>query len=496
MINTADDGVTLSRQAEASARRTTLAGTAMIVAIGLASAELALVAGLALVGAGHEAAVPGATSWLVALGFGAAFVLLLRETRGYRFALVRQPELVLPQLFGTGIVCVAAGMAIIGQLSQLPMPDIAPTLLVLGTFCLAAAGIRFALAMSIQLLEKRGGLRQAVAVIVLDSQVAAVGGDRLRQKLEAERHHRCALTFIPADSAQPGWCEATVDAARWAEDIVVLAALDATPPNAAPPDATLGAAAPPDSAPGAVSGSAVAQLLETLEIVPVPVGLAIGHAAAPAGFAMRRVHAAPLGPIDRLAKRTSDIVLASLALLFLAPLLLLLALLVKLDSPGPVLFRQTRRGYNNRTFAALKFRSLRHEMADPLANRLVTRDDPRVTRIGAFLRRSSMDELPQLLNVLKGDMSLVGPRPHPLNAKAGGRLYEDVVERFQRRYRVRPGITGWAQVNGLRGNTETEQDLLERVLLDLAYIRHWSLWLDLWILLKTPLATLKGENAC
>src|SRR5262249_46323562 len=152
-----------------------------------------------------------------------------------------------------------------------------------------------------------------------------------------------------------------------------------------------------------------------------------------------------------------------------APLLLAIGLLIKLDSPGPVFFRQKRTGFNNNTFDVLKFRTMHHHMSDPLADRLTQRNDARITPLGKFLRRASLDELPQLLNVLRGDMSLVGPRPHALHAKAADRLYGDAVEGYARRHRVKPGITGWAQVNGWRGETRTVEQIAQRVAHDLHY---------------------------
>ncbi len=194
-------------------------------------------------------------------------------------------------------------------------------------------------------------------------------------------------------------------------------------------------------------------------------------------------------------KRLSDLMLASIAIILLAPLLALVALLVKLDSPGPVLFRQKRHGFNHNLFDIYKFRSMRAETTDHTAEKLVTKDDVRVTKLGRFLRRSSIDELPQLWNVLKGDMSLVGPRPHALSAKAEDQLYDVAVAEYAERHRVKPGITGWAQVNGWRGETDTVEKIQKRVEHDLYYIEHWSLWLDGWILILTVVKILTGKNA-
>ena len=174
--------------------------------------------------------------------------------------------------------------------------------------------------------------------------------------------------------------------------------------------------------------------------------------------------------------------------------MLLIALAIKLDSPGPVLFRQKRRGAKDRPFDLLKFRSMYVDQSDPLGRQLTRAGDPRVTRVGRFLRRTSLDELPQLINVLRGEMSLVGPRPHPLSAKAGGIPYRETVENYLVRQRVKPGITGWAQVNGWRGPTDTVEQLRQRVAHDLYYVENWSLNLDLIILLRTVAALLKPPS--
>lgn len=186
------------------------------------------------------------------------------------------------------------------------------------------------------------------------------------------------------------------------------------------------------------------------------------------------------------AKRLLDLLVGGVALLASLPIWLLAALAIKLDSPGPVLFRQQRIGFNGRPFQIVKFRTL-SVLEDGESVIQVTRDDPRVTRIGHLLRRSSLDELPQLLNVLAGDMSLVGPRPHAV-------LHDDYygarIANYAHRRRVRPGITGWAQVKGVRGATPTLADMQERADLDAWYVDHQSLKLDLLILLLTPMEIL------
>ena len=196
-----------------------------------------------------------------------------------------------------------------------------------------------------------------------------------------------------------------------------------------------------------------------------------------------------------LLKSALDRSLALVVTLLLAPLLLILALLIKLDSRGPVFFVQERYGFNNNVIRVIKFRTMYVERADPSGARHTVRGDRRITRVGRRLRAHSLDELPQLFNVLRGEMSLVGPRPHALAMKAGERLYHEVVDDYFARHRVKPGITGWAQVNGLRGEITSLEAARRRVDYDLHYIDHWSLWLDLKILLISLKVMFVTENA-
>jgi lipopolysaccharide/colanic/teichoic acid biosynthesis glycosyltransferase len=175
--------------------------------------------------------------------------------------------------------------------------------------------------------------------------------------------------------------------------------------------------------------------------------------------------------------------------------MLLIALAVKIDSPGPVLFRQRRTGFNDRSFYVFKFRTMYADATDHEASRQVLAGDPRVTRVGRFLRRTSLDELPQLLNVLRGEMSFVGPRPHAPGTLAGNRRFDEVVANYAARHRVKPGLTGLAQVRGYRGPTPTERQILLRVESDLEYIGRWSLWLDFLIILRTLLVVVRMRNA-
>jgi Undecaprenyl-phosphate glucose phosphotransferase len=203
----------------------------------------------------------------------------------------------------------------------------------------------------------------------------------------------------------------------------------------------------------------------------------------------------PIADWDYVLKWTFDKIVASLALLTLSPVMALVALAVKSYSPGPVFFRQKRHGFNNELINVYKFRSMYTDKSDSDATKLVTKGDDRVTKVGRFIRKTSLDELPQLLNVLKGELSLVGPRPHALQAKAANSLYADVADGYFARHRVKPGITGWAQINGWRGETDTHEKLQHRVEHDLYYIENWSVLLDIYILAMTPLALMKSDNA-
>ena len=199
----------------------------------------------------------------------------------------------------------------------------------------------------------------------------------------------------------------------------------------------------------------------------------------------------PFYGINGLVKRASDIVLALAILLLISPLMLAIAIGVKRSSPGPILFRQRRYGLDGREIVVYKFRSMK-VLEDGNVIRQATRDDDRVTPFGAYLRRTSLDELPQFINVLQGRMSVVGPRPH---AVAHNEMYRKLIKGYMIRHKVRPGITGWAQVNGLRGETETLDKMKERIEYDLEYLRNWSLLLDLQIVVRTVFVVLRKQNA-
>lgn len=203
----------------------------------------------------------------------------------------------------------------------------------------------------------------------------------------------------------------------------------------------------------------------------------------------------PLSDWSSAVKAVFDRVVAALALIALSPLMLLVALAVKLESKGPVFFRQPRHGFNNELIGVLKFRSMYTDLTDQHGAKQVTKGDPRVTRVGRIIRKTSVDELPQLINVLRGELSLVGPRPHATQSKAANKLYQEVVDGYYARHRMKPGITGWAQINGWRGETDTVEKIERRVEHDLYYIEHWSLPFDLYILAMTPLSLFNTRNA-
>jgi Undecaprenyl-phosphate glucose phosphotransferase len=203
----------------------------------------------------------------------------------------------------------------------------------------------------------------------------------------------------------------------------------------------------------------------------------------------------PQSEFDWLVKRSFDFSVSLLLLLALSPVLALTTLAIRLDSRGPILFRQPRLGLNNREFNVLKFRSMYVEQSDLAAKEQTKRDDPRVTRVGAWIRKCSIDELPQLFNVLAGDMSLVGPRPHALGMQVKNRLCDEIVREYAVRHRMRPGITGWAQVHGLRGAVEEPAVLEARVDHDIYYIDNWSFQFDLQILMMTTVELVRPRNA-
>lgn len=244
----------------------------------------------------------------------------------------------------------------------------------------------------------------------------------------------------------------------------------------------------------------IAEAVEAFAVLPVAVHLDIsglkqryGDLALQqiGGMSALALDKAPLSPAENFVKRAFDLGVSGFGLLLILPVLLLIAVAIRLDSPGPVFYRQRRRGYNQREFTILKFRSM-SVASESGGFRQATQHDPRITRVGLWLRRTNLDELPQLINVLRGEMSIVGPRPHAVDHDL---QFEDRIRRYPRRLNVRPGITGWAQINGLRGETDTDDKMARRVEHDLYYIDNWSLWLDMFIVFATVVSPKSYRNA-
>lgn len=238
----------------------------------------------------------------------------------------------------------------------------------------------------------------------------------------------------------------------------------------------------------------VRELTARLQTLPTDVSLIVDpQNQSERDEALEKLARSPLAPVAApssaerraFAKRLQDLAVGSLALVLAAPVLALCALAVRLDSPGPIFFRQRRHGFNHEEFLVWKFRSMRTEAADATASRQVTAGDDRVTRVGRILRSTSLDELPQLLNVLKGEMSLVGPRPHAIGMKTGAVESAALVADYAHRHRIKPGMTGWAAIHGSRGPLDSAEDVRRRVQLDVDYIERQSFWLDLWIMIVT-----------
>jgi len=247
----------------------------------------------------------------------------------------------------------------------------------------------------------------------------------------------------------------------------------------------------------------VREITSRLAVLPNPVTLVFDRpGSTDRAAAITRLADSPLAELRHVeperrafAKRVQDLLLAVPILLVLIPVLALIALAVRLDSAGPVFFRQSRHGFNNEEIVVWKFRTMRQEAADAKAERQVTANDDRVTAVGRVLRKTSLDELPQLLNVLSGEMSLVGPRPHAMGMMTGDVQSEKLIAEYAHRHRIKPGMTGWAAIHGSRGPMHTPAEVIQRVELDIEYIDHHSFWLDLWIMLLTVPSVLGDRSS-
>jgi Undecaprenyl-phosphate glucose phosphotransferase len=438
------------------------------------------------------AAAPDLT-WVVLSA--AMFASFLLYDKGFGALAVRAGHADLVRSHGVRLLRLCAVLLALGAASQ-TLADLAPVWVAtsVATTALLSALTRVAMVRYLRRLALRGALREAVAVVG-----AGPVADRFVQALLESQPHGTELLGIFDDdattSAPPapglagdvaghvtGNVAALIELARSRRiDWIVLT----SPLTQAP---------------------SMHVLLQRLRALGVPIGLCPQHVGLTvprqtldpwaSTLALGLLADRPIKRGDAVIKRASDFLIGGVVTLLLLPLLALIALAIRLDSPGPILFKQRRHALNNDEFDIYKFRTMRWQpRADNAGLQQTLRQDPRVTRVGRFLRAASLDELPQLFNVLRGHMSLVGPRPHALDMRTEGRLGCELAEAYPHRHQVKPGITGWAQVNGARGATERAEQLQRRLDLDLHYIAHWSFWLDLRILALTPRAVFKKTNA-
>jgi exopolysaccharide biosynthesis polyprenyl glycosylphosphotransferase len=401
--------------------------------------------------------------------------LVLREPRLAEGRQFRRPRAMYPVLCQRGGAALAILLAV--GLATRALNDMARlwVLLWAASFAVWVAVSRLSLVMYASRLAARGGLREAVAVVGTPGLA-----DRLAARLAQEAE--VVAVYDHVDGMDDAALGVTLD------DILDLA-------SAGLIDTIVVAMAS--------GGAGAGGLVQQLKSVPVQVTLCHEPPLeAPASLSFRVLGGVPLTVVadrplkrwDLLFKALMDRVGALLLLAVFAPLMLAASVAILAESPGPAIFRQQRRGWSGRVFTIYKFRTMRHETTEfPL--RQTERNDPRCTRVGAVLRHTSFDELPQLWNVLRGDMSLVGPRPHPEAMHALHEAGCQIVAEYAQRQLVKPGITGWAQINGSRGPVRTPEQMRQRVHYDLHYIDHWSVWLDLYILACTPLCLLGRENA-
>jgi Undecaprenyl-phosphate glucose phosphotransferase len=480
----------LSGQALAEAQRLSrprLRGQ-MFVAIQMA-ADLVL---MLLAGVVARTLLPGLPGWAPETVGGlwvAALVTLaaIRVIGGYAQWRMRLLTLALPRM----VLGVAAGLATVGAIQWLKGQAVEDAAIWAGLWAALAlpllAAVRVLVWLRLHALTRLGVLEHRLAVVgggaALEPTLRALGQTR------REGYRVCGFFDERSDSRSPdvvaglhktGNLDDLIDFVRIAQIDTVIVAVPQ------------------------LSSRRLLELMTALSPVPVEIRAMIvpGMAEIP-GAPRSRIGALhlvelcrpPIGGLRAVQKRVFDLVTAIAALVIAAPVMVAVAVAVRLDSPGPVLFRQTRHGFNARPIQVLKFRSMHADRCDPSAVRPVRREDDRVTRVGRFIRRTSLDELPQLFNVLSGELSMVGPRPHATAARTGDILFDEVTEAYSARHRVKPGITGWAQINGWRGEMNSAEKIRARVEHDLYYIENWSLWFDLKILARTPLALVQGKNA-
>lgn len=452
--------------------------TARQLRLGVAATDAAQTAGMALA---TRAILPDAAAFDAwgALGLGvlaAALAIAVRRAMRGTAALDQMPAL------PVGLRAAAATAVSIGATGAICW--LAPTLAAPEPGTLLAWFAAWATASAVASAMVRWGAAQIAELVCCGRRVIVVGPPEEAETLA------CSVPGAPCprwllagrvDDADANGLDRLVEMVGHGEADVV--ALQVTGPRA---------------------GERIAAICELLADQPVRVCLALDAAALgrmPRGrdrigrAAMVDLLADPHGGLDGAAKRAIDIVGSALALVLLSPVLAAAALAICVESPGPVLFRQLRFGLGSRPIKVLKFRSMRTDGCDATGERRTIAHDPRVTRVGRILRRSSIDELPQLINVLRGEMSLVGPRPHPLHMRVGEAYYFEAVDRYRARHLVKPGITGWAQVNGSRGEVDTLAKARRRVELDLWYLDNWSVGLDLRIMLRTALGGFVSRRA-
>ena len=336
------------------------------------------------------------------------------------------------------------------------------------------AGVRIAAAHRLRRWRRTGKLARTVAIVDMDGRGAVLARNLLRESVG--EMHLLGVFSNRCDGPRQNRIEDLLGLARlFRVDEIIITADDGVDREIDAVILKLGAIP---------STIRLSLPVPAMAVPPRDVSLLFGQP-------MLTLCSRPLGDWAKVAKRIEDLLISMVGLIFVAPLLAIVSILIKLDSPGPVLFRQHRLGFNNNVITVHKFRTMTHRPnADDVTQ--ARRVDPRVTRIGKFLRRTSIDELPQLINVIRGDMSLIGPRPHAL---AHNEQYSALIDGYLRRHRVQPGMTGWAQVNGFRGETDTLEKMQRRVEHDLAYTDDWSLALDVKILFMTVFTTLFDRNA-
>lgn len=468
--------------ASAAARRRKLRVRAGIVTGAARAFDFALLsaAGIAtcLVVQWPRALPPSSEEVLVALVSAWASVSVLHHFDAYRLATLRMP--LRPAAFATLLVgagVFGAGAVMLHRQELASVQAIAAWWIIAAL--LAGAG-RAAVMALVEFLGRSGRLAQRIAVVGESS-----SGEALRSRLEAARNPTIDVigVFTPADADEvPAGSN-------------VLAQLLSSDRNTGL-DAVIVADA--DVNAGAVTALREAFDGRNIDLYlagPAPLATTAGRLLRFGDVPALLLGGRPAARWQDTQKSVFDRIGAALLLLALLPVLVLIGIAVRLDSPGPALFRQWRTGLHGRPFLCLKFRSMYAHEADADCARQAVRGDRRVTRFGAWLRRTSLDELPQLLNVLRGDMSLVGPRPHAPNTRAAGFLFHEIVPEYEARHKVKPGITGWAQIHGWRGETPTVESVRERVRHDLYYVRNWSLLLDVRILLRTALIVLHDPAA-